>query len=82
MKATPTSKEVPVKVQALLEQLEQLSESALADLANSEIVRQSQALTPEEREAFVWAMCGRFAWVTTSSEEFASRKQEEKELES
>jgi excisionase family DNA binding protein len=38
-------------------------------------------ITPEEHAARVDALMGKYAWVPTSSEEFARRKQEEIDLE-
>jgi excisionase family DNA binding protein len=38
-------------------------------------------ITPEERPARVDALMGKYAWVPTSSEEFARRKREEIDLE-
>jgi len=67
-------------LEEIIEKLEQLSEAEQQKLAEA-IEQQKQMKAETERRAFIRSLRGKYAFVPTSSEDFARRKQEEIEIE-
>ena len=69
-----------VVLEEIIEKLELLSEAEQQKLA--EVIDQQRQIKAEaERQAFIRGLRGKYAFIPTSSEDFARRKQEEIELE-
>ena len=64
----------------IIEKLGLLSEAEQQKLAEA-IEQQKQMKAETERRAFIRSLRGKYAFVPTSSEDFARRKQEEIEIE-
>ncbi len=67
-------------LEELIEKIKLLSEAEQQKLAEA-IEQQQQMKAETERKAFIRSLRGKYAFVPTSSEDFARRKQEEIELE-